>query len=142
MDGQVIKEMGDGFYIVTEDGSNGMGGFCWHNVELRKHDDPSFRAEIIRNQKFVDFPRLAHGKWEKEIAMDRVIKENRFASFIYPFVGDKAVFCWMVQPDGRYWADEDGYGMEDDYEVNLYAVFNKEGRFITPFSDQKPEQTK
>lgn len=142
MDGQVIKEMGDGFYIVTEDGSNGMGGFCWHNVELRKHDDPSFRAEIIRGQQFVDFPGLAHGKWEEEIAMDRVIKENRFASFIYPFVGDKAVFCWMVKPDGRYWADEDGYGMEDDYEVNLYALFNKEGRFITPFSDQKPEQIK
>lgn len=142
MDGQVIKEMGDGFYIVTEDGSNGMGGFCWHNVELRKHDDPSFRAEIIRGQQFVDFPGLAHGKWENEIAMDRVIKENRFASFIYPFVGDKAVFRWMVRPDGRYWADEDGYGMEDDYEVNLYALFNKEGRFITPFSDQKPEQIK
>ncbi len=23
-----IKEMGDGFYIVTEEGSNGMGGFA------------------------------------------------------------------------------------------------------------------
>lgn len=142
MNGQEVKEMGDGFYIVTEDGSNGMGGFCWHNVELHKHDVPSFRAEIIRDQKFVDFPGLAHGKWEEKIAMDRVIKENRFASFIYPFVGDKAVFRWMVKPDGRYWADEDGYGMEDDYEVNLYALFNKEGRFITPFSDQKPDLSK
>lgn len=60
-----IKEMGDGFYIVTEEGSNGMGGFCCHNVELRKHDDPSFCAEILRNQQFVNFPGLAHGKWEK-----------------------------------------------------------------------------
>ena len=42
-----IKEMGDGFYIVTEEGSNGMGGFCCHNVELRKHDDPSFCAEML-----------------------------------------------------------------------------------------------
>ena len=61
-----IKEMGDGFYIVTEEGSNGMGGFCCHNVELRKHDDPSFCAEILRNQQFVNFPGLAHGKWEKD----------------------------------------------------------------------------
>ena len=142
MDEQKIKEMGDGFYIVTEEGRNGMGGFCWHNVELRKHNDDSFRAEIIRGQQFVDFPGMAHGKWEEDIAMERVIKENRFASFIYPFVGDKAVFCWTVQPDGRYWADEDGYGMRDDYEVTLYALFNKEGRFITPFSDQLPDQIK
>ena len=78
--------MGDGFYIVTEEGSNGMGGFCCHNVELRKHDDPSFCAEILRNQQFVNFPGLAHGKWEKDITMEHVIKENRFASFIYPFV--------------------------------------------------------
>lgn len=42
-----IKEMGDGFYIVTEEGSNGMGGFCCHNVELRKHDDPSFAQKYF-----------------------------------------------------------------------------------------------
>lgn len=74
--------------------------------------------------------------------MEHVIKENRFANFIYPFVEDKAVFIWMVQPDGRYWADEDVYGMRDDNEVTLYALFNKEGRFITPFSDQLPDQIK
>ena len=137
-----IKEMGDGFYIVTEEGSNEMGGFCCHNVELRKHDDPSFCAEILRNQQFVNFPGLAHGKWEQDITMEHVIKENRFASFIYPFVDDRAVFSWTVQPDGRYWADEDGYGMTDDNQVTLYALFNKEGRFITLFSDQVPEQIK
>lgn len=142
MNGQEIKEMGDGFYIVTETGLNGMGGFCWHNVELRKHDDKSFRRELLRNQQFVDFPGLSHGKWEKEIAMERVIKENRFTSFIYPFIDGKAAFGWMVQPDGRYWEDEDGYGMTPDNAVILYALFNKEGRFITPFSDQVPNQIK
>lgn len=50
MNGQEIKDMGDGFYIVIEERHNGMGeGFCWHNVELRKHNDDSFHAEIIRD---------------------------------------------------------------------------------------------
>lgn len=78
----------------------------------------------------------------KDITMEHVIKENRFASFIYPFVDDRAVFSWTVQPDGRYWADEGGYGMTDDNQVTLYALFNKEGRFITLFSDQVPELIK
>lgn len=136
---ETIK-MGDGFYLMVEEGSNGMGGFCWHNVELRKYDDSSFRVEMVRNQQFVNFPGLAHGKWEKNLAMSSVNKSNRFASYVYPFVGDKAVFRWMVQPDGRYWEDEDGYGMTPDNEVVLYALFNKEGRFITPFLDQVPDQ--
>lgn len=139
---QEMKEMGDGFYIITEERSNGMGGFCWYDVELRKHGDRSFCTKIVSKQQFVDFPGLAHGKWEEDIALEDVIKENRFASFIYPFADDKAVFSWIVQPDGRYWEDEDGYGMEPDNEVILYALFNKEGHFITPFSDQIPDQIK
>jgi len=142
MNKQEIKEMGDDFYIVTEEGSNGMGGFCWHNIELRKHNDQSFCVKMVSEQQFVDFPGLAHGEWEKDIAMKDVIIENRFASFIYPFVNNKAVFSWIVQPDGRYWEDEDGYGMEPDNEVILYALFNKEGHFITPFSDLVPDQMK
>ena len=50
----------------------------------------------------------------------------------------------MIEPYsvGRYWADEGGYGMTDDNQVTLYALFNKEGRFITLFSDQVPELIK
>lgn len=142
MDELETKEMGDGFYIVTEKCRNGLGGFCWCNVELRKHDDTSFRAEILRNQQFVNFPGLVHGKWEEDTERRGVKEVNQFASRIYPFVGETAVFQWMVQPDGRYWEDEDGYGGYDDYEVVLYALLNKEGRFITPFSDQVPAQIK
>ena len=57
-----IKEMGDGFYIVTEEGSNGMGGFCCHNVELRKHDDPSFLRRNTSQSTIREFPRT--GPWE------------------------------------------------------------------------------
>ena len=38
-----------------------------------------------------------------------------------------------IQPDGRYWMDEDGFGMEDDEEIWLCADIDEEGRFITPF---------
>lgn len=44
----------------------------------------------------------------------------------------RALFLWEVQPDGRYWADDDGFGMENDEEIILYSVM-RDGRLTTPF---------
>ena len=41
-----------------------------------------------------------------------------------------AEFVWMLQPDGRFWVG-DGFGIENDKEINLYAKFDKTGYFIT-----------
>ncbi len=40
---------------------------------------------------------------------------------------------WEVQPDGWYWADEGGFGAEDDDEVRLYSYLNEDGNFTAPF---------
>ncbi len=40
---------------------------------------------------------------------------------------------WQVQPDGRYWADEDGFGMTNDEEITLYSFLDGDGRFTAPF---------
>lgn len=43
------------------------------------------------------------------------------------------IFMWQVQPDGRYWADEDGFGGENDLEVTLYTYLDMDGNFSGPF---------
>ncbi len=43
------------------------------------------------------------------------------------------LMVWEIQPDGRYWADEGGFGMEDDDEIRVYAYLNDTGDFLTPF---------
>ena len=40
---------------------------------------------------------------------------------------------WEIQPDGRYWTDEYGFGAEPDVEVRLYTFLNKAGAFTGPF---------
>ena len=40
---------------------------------------------------------------------------------------------WMLYPDGRYFADSDGFGMEDNYEENVYAVIDENLVIIEPF---------
>lgn len=41
--------------------------------------------------------------------------------------------CWMLYPDGRYFADEDGYGMEDNEEENVSCVIDCDLRIVRPW---------
>lgn len=40
---------------------------------------------------------------------------------------------WTLYPDGRYFADEDGYGMEDNDELTVYAVIDRDMNVLSPF---------
>lgn len=41
---------------------------------------------------------------------------------------------WMLYPDGRYFADGDGFGMEDNDEENIYCVMNDNLEVVRPFA--------
>lgn len=49
------------------------------------------------------------------------------------FKDGKATIEWMLYPDGRYFADEDGFGMEDNDEVNVAAVIDEDCKVIEKF---------
>lgn len=44
-----------------------------------------------------------------------------------------AYVSWTLQPDGRYYADEDGFGMTEDDEINYYAFIDKKANVLVPF---------
>ena len=48
--------------------------------------------------------------------------------------------CWMLHPDGRYYADEDGFGMEDDDEENIYCVIDSNLRIVIPWQPMTDEE--
>ncbi|MBQ6773086.1 MAG: hypothetical protein IJP48_03385 [Synergistaceae bacterium] len=45
----------------------------------------------------------------------------------------RIIMIWQIQPDGMYWADEDGYGMTSDEEICLYSFIDDNGNFTMPF---------
>lgn len=45
--------------------------------------------------------------------------------------------CWMLYPDGMYFADSDGYGMKDNYEEKVYGIIDTNLEFIEPFRPVK-----
>ena len=48
---------------------------------------------------------------------------------------------WTLYPDGRYFADEDGFGMEDNDEVEIYCVIDKDFKVLKPFQYGKSAPT-
>jgi hypothetical protein len=40
---------------------------------------------------------------------------------------------WTLYPDGRYFADEDGYGIEDNDEEEVYAIIDTDLKIVEPF---------
>lgn len=49
----------------------------------------------------------------------------------------------MLYPDGRYFADGDGFGMEDNDEVNIDAYIDTECRVLVKFQDMEdPEKSR
>ena len=52
-----------------------------------------------------------------------------------------AMVSWMLHPDGSYFADEDGFGRQDDEEVWAYAYIDTDCRVLVKFQtmDTKEE---
>ena len=44
---------------------------------------------------------------------------------------------WEINPDGRFYCDEDGFGMTNDKEINLYGVIDRKGKVVKNFTLEK-----
>lgn len=45
--------------------------------------------------------------------------------------------CWTTYPDGMYFADSDGFGMEDNDEETVYCIINTDFEILVPFRPMK-----
>lgn len=127
--------LGNGFYWEYKDRSNGMGGYRTSDVYLLKTDDPDFRRHIVnRYGDILNFPGYADNKWRQalEFAFDDAVVY--FVFHIYPFKNGKARVRWLVQPDGRYFADDEGFGAEHCDRIEMYSELDEDGQFTKPFS--------
>lgn len=52
---------------------------------------------------------------------------------INEFKDGVAYVSWTLQPDGHYYVYEDGFGMEDDDEINFYAFIDTQANILIPF---------
>ncbi len=113
-------------------GRNGNG----ETAEVVLSDlEHGYRKVIINHDGFFeDFPGIVQGRWtnylEGKFNFDagHVLYRTSFEKH-----EDGYRCLWEIQPDGRYWADEDEFGAEDDSEIILYADLDGRGVFKGPF---------
>lgn len=64
-----------------------------------------------------NFPRIIKEKfWMKYVETPINLNPRVRYRTSFSFKSDKWLVLWEIQPDGRYWGDDDGFGMEDDLE--------------------------
>jgi hypothetical protein len=56
-----------------------------------------------------------------------------FPSFIREFKNGVAEVSWQLNPDGRYYMDEDGFGMTDDEEIEIYGFIDQNAKVVVKF---------
>lgn len=53
--------------------------------------------------------------------------------WLRPFKNGVTALSWCIYPDGMYFADSDGYGMEDNRKEVAYCIINRNLDIIVPF---------
>lgn len=56
-----------------------------------------------------------------------------FPTFVSCFQNGVAKVSWQLNPDGRYYRDDDGYGMTDDEETTVYGFIDTEMNVLVKF---------
>lgn len=68
-------------------------------------------------------------------ALDRAQRHSfHFPGYISEYKDGVAEVRWQLNPDGMYYRDEDGFGMTDDEEINLYGTIDRKGKVIKKFT--------
>lgn len=67
-------------------------------------------------------------------AIDKAKELNAiFPTFVRGYKEGVAEVSWQINPDGRYYMDEDGFGMTDDDEITIYSYVDRDGKPLVKF---------
>lgn len=127
--------------ILAGDGMALFFGEGWRNYELYVANTLTGKirklsttgGELLVNDDDIDYDTIAK-IYENGIGNARA-KAIRYAG-INRWDGFKDGLCaisWMLYPDGRYFADSDGFGMEDNDEEEVYAIIDTNLDIVEPF---------
>ena len=89
---------------------------------------------VDESGRFVNFPGIANEACVASYCnMKSIAPVIEFRSEFFTTEENKHIVIWQIQPDGRYWEDESGFGSESDCEVRLYSFLDDNGKFTSPF---------
>lgn len=60
-----------------------------------------------------------------------------FPTHVGRYKDDVAQVSWQINPDGRFYMDEDGFGMTSDKEITIYSYVDRSGKPLVKFRNIK-----
>lgn len=127
-----LKDWGEGMEIVEEVISD-----YWRERFLINHETQE-AYELMNRGLTLTFLTKDDVDWEGVRTLENNHNAYTFSAYCQRFAVEKfkngvALVEWTLYPDGRYFMDEDGYGMEDNDESVLYGFIDKKARVVVPF---------
>lgn len=127
------KDIGEGMALVNE-----VIMQYWKPRFLLNHDTKCAYEFMNSNETLAT---VTHEDiaWETLNELPGVAREYakslsfHYPSFIRSFKNGVAEVSWQLNPDGRYFMDEDGFGMTDDEEIEIHGLINKVGKVVVKF---------
>ena len=128
-----ICEMGEGMSVIEQ-------SICgwWKQRYLIDHNNGRAYEIMDAYLNFVNFT-TEDIDWESLTVLPEGVKSRarslsaQFPTFIRKFSNGIAEVSWQLNPDGRYYMDEDGYGMTDDKEITVYGYIYTEMNVLVKF---------
>ena len=131
--GYRVNELGEGMSVIEQV----IWGW-WKQRYLI--DNKNCRAYEIMdgNMDFVNFT-TDDIDWDsiKQLPEKAIMRAQemsaQFPTFIRGFRNGIAEVSWQLNPDGRYYMDEDGFGMTSDEEITVYGFIDAEMNVLVKF---------
>lgn len=80
-----------------------------------------------------NYPGVIEDKRWTEKQRVRLFSDVRYEARFHCIDNNRFLMLWLVQPNGWYWVDEDGFGFTGDSSIVLCSVVNSEGVFEKKF---------
>lgn len=126
---------------LSGDGMAFFFGKGWRNHELYVANTitgkirklSTTEGELLVENKDIDYDAIAekckNGYGNARAKAIRYAGINRWNDF----KDGLCAISWMLYPDGQYFADSDGFGMEDNDEEEVYAIIDTNLNIVEPF---------
>ena len=128
-DGNCGRDLGDNITVFWGNGK----AFTLLNMQtgkVRKFVDED--GWLLIEDKDIDYGSIQQHHEHYRRCVDCKYVEFGFNRYD-DFKNGLCALVWTTYPDGRYFADEDGFGMEDNDEEKVYYVINTDLDIIVPF---------